>query len=44
MDIPDHGEKSVSTALEGIKSSDWAKKVYQPDSKATWDRLHKELG
>ena len=42
MDVLDYGEESVSVAMEEVKSSDWAKQVYQPDIKAKWDKLYKK--
>jgi 4-oxalocrotonate tautomerase len=44
MEVLDYGEESVSVAVEEIKSSDWAKLVYQPDIKAKWDKLYKRPG
>lgn len=44
MDVLDYGEESVSVAMEEVKSSDWAKQVYQPDIKAKWDNLYKKPG
>jgi 4-oxalocrotonate tautomerase len=44
MGILGFGEESVSVAMEEIKSSDWAKQVYQPDIKAKWDELYKRPG
>jgi 4-oxalocrotonate tautomerase len=44
MEVFDYGEESVSVAMEEIKSSDWAKQVYQPDIKANWDKLYKKPG
>ncbi len=44
MDILNYGEESVSVAMEEIKSSDWAKQVYQPDIKDKWDKLYKKPG
>jgi 4-oxalocrotonate tautomerase len=44
MEVLNYGEESVSVALEEIKSSDWAKRVYQPDIKAKWDTLYKKPG
>ena len=44
MEAFDYGEESVSVAMEEIKSSDWAKQVYQPDIKAKWDKLYKKPG
>jgi 4-oxalocrotonate tautomerase len=40
----DYGEESVSVAMEEIKSTDWAKQVYEPDIKAKWDKLYKQPG
>jgi 4-oxalocrotonate tautomerase len=42
MDVLDDGEESVSVAIEEIESSDWAKRVYQPDIKGKWDTLYKK--
>lgn len=44
MEVLDYEEESVSVAMEEIKSSDWAKQVYQPDIKAKWDKLYKKPG
>jgi 4-oxalocrotonate tautomerase len=44
MEVLDYGEESVSVAMEEIKSSDWARQVYQPDIKAKWDKLYKKPG
>jgi 4-oxalocrotonate tautomerase len=44
MEVLDYGEESVSVAMEEIKSSDWAKQVYQPDIKNRWDTLYKKPG
>jgi 4-oxalocrotonate tautomerase len=44
MEVLDYGEESVSVAMEEVKSPDWAKKVYQPDIKAKWDKLYKKPG
>ena len=44
MDVLDYGEESVSVAMEEVKSSDWAKQVYQPDINAKWDKLYKKPG
>lgn len=44
MDVLGYGEESVSVALEEVKSSDWAKQVYQPAIKAKWDTLYKKPG
>ena len=44
MEALDYGEESVSVAMEEIKSSDWAKQVYEPDIQAKWDKLYKKPG
>ena len=44
MEALDYGEESVSVAMEEIKSSDWAKQVYEPDIKAKWDKLYMRPG
>ena len=44
MEILGSGEESVSVAMEEVKSSDWAKQVYQPDIKGKWDTLYKKPG
>jgi 4-oxalocrotonate tautomerase len=44
MEVLDYGEESVSVAMEEIKSSDWAKQVYQPDIKGKWKTLYKKPG
>lgn len=44
MDVFDYGEESVSVAMEEVKSTDWARQVYQPDIEAKWDKLYKKPG
>ena len=44
MEVLDYGEESVSVAIEEIKSSDWAKQVYQTDIKSKWKTLYKKPG
>lgn len=44
MDILHYGEESVSVAMEEVKSQDWVRKVYVPDVKDKWDKLHKKPG
>ena len=44
MDVLEYGEESVSVAMEEVTSSDWAKRVYEPDIKAKWDKLYKKPG
>lgn len=44
MEVLDYGDESVSVAIEEIKSSDWAKQVYQTDVKGKWDTLYKKPG
>ena len=44
MDILHYGDKSVSVAMEEVKSQDWVEKVYKPDIKKNWDTLYKKPG
>ena len=44
VEVLDDGDESVSVAIEEIESSDWAKRVYQPDIKGKWDTLYKKPG
>jgi len=44
MEVLDYGKGAVSVAMEEIKSSDWAKQVYQPDIKGKWGTLYKRPG
>jgi 4-oxalocrotonate tautomerase len=44
MEVLDDGDESVSVAIEEIKSSDWAKRVYQPDIKGKLGTLYKKPG
>jgi 4-oxalocrotonate tautomerase len=44
MEVLNYGEESVSVAMEEIKSSDWAKQVFEPDIKGKWDKLYKKPG
>lgn len=44
MQVLNYGEESVSVAMEEIKSSDWAKQVFEPDIKGKWDKLYKKPG
>lgn len=44
MEVLDYGEESVSVAMEEIKSSDWARQVFEPDIKGKWDTLYKKPG
>jgi 4-oxalocrotonate tautomerase len=44
MGVLDYGEESVSVSMEEVKSSEWAKQVYEPDIKAKWDKLYKQRG
>jgi 4-oxalocrotonate tautomerase len=41
MSVLHYGDESVSVAIDEISSRDWAEKVYQPDIKASWDKLYK---
>lgn len=44
MEVLNYGEESVSVAMEEIKSSDWAKQVFEPDIKGKWDTLYNKPG
>lgn len=44
MEAFDYSKESISVAMEEIKSSDWAKQVYEPDIRAKWDKLYKKPG
>ena len=44
MDILHYGEKSVSMAMEEVKSQDWVEKVYKPEIKGNLDKLYKKPG
>jgi 4-oxalocrotonate tautomerase len=44
VDIIKCDESSVSVAIEEIKSSDWAEKVYKPDILNNADKLYKKPG
>jgi 4-oxalocrotonate tautomerase len=44
MEVLNYGEESVSITMEEIKSSDWAKQVFEPDIKGKWDKLYKKPG
>ena len=44
MDVLNYGEESVSVAMEEVKSSDWAKQVFEPDIKRKWGTLYKKPG
>jgi 4-oxalocrotonate tautomerase len=44
VDIAKCEEKSVSVAIEEIKSEDWAEKVYRPDILDNQKRLYKKPG
>jgi 4-oxalocrotonate tautomerase len=44
MDSLGYREESVSVAFEEVKSTDWAKQVYQPDIKTKWDMFYKKPG
>jgi 4-oxalocrotonate tautomerase len=37
-------ERSVSVAMEEVKSSDWAEKVYKPDILNKPDKLYRKPG
>jgi len=44
VEIIKFDESSVSVAIEEIKSSDWAEKVYKPDILNNADKLYKKPG
>ena len=44
MEVLDDRDESVSVAIEEIESSDWAKRLYQPDINGKWDTLYKKPG
>lgn len=44
IDIAKCEEKSVSVAIEEIKSEDWAEKVYKPDILNQAEKLYKKPG
>ena len=44
MDILDHGEESVSVALEEVEAREWAEKVYKPDIVGKPEQLYKKPG
>lgn len=44
MNILHYGEESVSVAMDEVKPSDWAEKVYRPDIKNSANKLYKKPG
>jgi 4-oxalocrotonate tautomerase len=44
MDILHYGEESVSVAMEEIKPSEWAEKVYRSEVKNNLDKPYKKPG
>jgi 4-oxalocrotonate tautomerase len=44
MNILNHGEESVSVAIEEVSSKSWAEKVYKPDILDNSDKLYKKPG
>lgn len=44
MEILHYGDKSVSVAMEEVKSQDWREKVYKPDIQNKWGKLYKKPG
>jgi 4-oxalocrotonate tautomerase len=44
MGILHYGEESVSVAMEEIKPSEWAEKVYRAELKDNLDKLYKKPG
>ena len=44
MAVLHYGDESVSVAIEEVKASEWAEKVYKPDIQGKWDKLYKKPG
>jgi 4-oxalocrotonate tautomerase len=44
MEILHYGPESVSVAMEEIRASDWAEKVYKPEIEAKQNLLYKKPG
>ena len=44
MNILNHGEESVSVAIEEVSSKSWAEKVYKPDILDDPDKPYKKPG
>ena len=44
MEVLHYGAESVSVAIEGVKSQDWAEKVYKPDIVNNPRNLYKKPG
>lgn len=44
MEVLDYGDESVSVAFEEISSTDWKKKVYEPDILSQPEKLYKKPG
>ncbi len=44
MNVLNHGEESVSVAIEEVKPQDWAEMVYQPDIVNNSEKLYKKPG
>ncbi len=44
MKVLNHGEESVSVAMEEVSAEDWAEKVYKPDILGNPDNLYKKPG
>lgn len=44
MDILQCRDKSVSVAVEEVKSEDWLERVYKPEIKNRWNELYKKPG
>ncbi len=44
MNVLNHGEESVSVAIEEVPAQDWEEKVYKPDILNNSERLYKKPG
>ncbi len=44
MNILNHGEESVSVAIEEVSSKSWAERVYKPDILGNSDKLYRKPG
>ncbi len=44
MNVLNHGEESVSVAIEEVPAQDWAENVYKPDIVNNSEKLYKKPG
>ncbi len=44
MNVLNHGEESVSVAIEEVPAQDWEEKVYKPDILNNSEKLYKKPG